>query len=433
MKLRPFELTLIVIFVVMIFLSLLLLSSYKAKNDNDGQPVVGSVTIWGTLPKAGMTQVLQDIAQANESYRGVQYEEINLDSFDSDLVNAIADQNGPDLILLPHEKLVQLRTKIKPISYESYPERNIKSTYIDGAMVFALSDGLYAYPIMVDPLMMYFNKNKLSNKNFLDAPMTWEALVNDYLPNLIERNSDRTIVRSVVAMGEYPNVENAFGILSMLLLQAGSEGVVNSRERVYDLRLNQSPDRKTKSFEVATDFYTRFSKPSNVLYSWNRSFSSDKDRFLSEDLIFYFGYGSEARELEKQNPNLSFDIAEVPQGATATARRTYGKFYGLAALQSSNNLAGAGIVMRDLAGQPSERIASLYQMVPATRAAVSKGSNDTYGRLTYTSAGIAYGWLSPSQGKVDSVFTTLTQDVNENRRDIPAAVSDALGRLQLEY
>ena len=433
MKLRPFELTLVVIFIVMIFLSLLLLSSYKAKNDNDGQPVVGSVTIWGTLPKEGMTRALQDIAESNESYRDVKYVEVASDTFDADLINAIADQNGPDLVLLPHEKLVPLRTKIKPISYESYALRDIKSTYIDGAMVFALSDGLYAYPIMVDPLMMYFNKNKLSNKNYLDAPKTWEALVNEYLPNLIERNPDRTIVRSVVAMGEYPNVQNAFGILSMLLLQAGSEGVQNTENRSYEIRLNQSPDRRSKPFEIATDFYTRFSKPSNALYSWNRSFSSDKDRFLSEDLIFYFGYGSEARGLEKQNPNLSFDIAEVPQGAAATVRRTYGTFYGLAALQSSNNLAGAAVVMRDLAGQPSERIAALYEMVPATRSAVSKGSNDTYGRLAYTSAGIAYGWLSPSLEKVDGIFTTLTQDVNENRKDIPAAVNDALGRLELEY
>ncbi len=68
---------------------------------------------------------------------------------------------------------------------------------------------------------------------------------------------------------------------------------------------------------MTADFYTRFARPDNTLYSWNRSFSSDRDRFVSGDLALYFGYGSEGKELERLNPNLNFDIAEVPQGATA--------------------------------------------------------------------------------------------------------------------
>lgn len=433
MKIRPFELTLIVIFVVLFFLALLLLSGFHPGSEDEG-PQIGTVTIWGTLPKEGMTAAIDDITKTNKAYANVTYVQKDENSFADELVNAIADKNGPDIILIPHEKLVQFRTKIGRISYDTYPLRDIKTNYIDGAQVFALSDGLYGYPIMVDPLMMYWNKNRLAAKNYLSAPATWEAMVNEYLPTLIERNPDRTIVKNVVAMGEYQNVRNAFGILSMLLLQAGSEGVVNTDERRYDIRLNEAPNSQVKPFEIATDFYTRFSKPSNVLYSWNKSFTSDKDRFLSEDLAFYFGYGSEAHDLEQQNPNLAFDIAEVPQGATATIKRTYGRFYALAGLISSDNPVGASIVMNDLAGTENvKKIADRYHMVPSLRSAVAAGSNDTYGRLTYTSAGIAYGWLTPSMSKVDDILKTLTAEVNENRQDTGSAVSDALGRLQQEY
>ena len=155
---------------------------------------------------------------------------------------------------------------------------------------------------------------------------------------------------------------------------------------------------------------------------------------MSEDLAIYFGYGSEATELAKQNPNLSFDIAEVPQGASATVRRTYGRFYGLVALKSSKNLAGASLVMNDLASKNNaEKIARSYGMAPVLRSSVSSGSSDTYGRVIYKSAGITYGWLSPKREAANSIFTTMTQDINENRRDIGGAVSDALGRLELEY
>lgn len=434
MKLRPFELTLIVVFVVLILLSLLFLSGYKPKKNNNGLPVIGSVTIWGTIPKEGIAEEIKNLKAVNDGYAGVVYKEINPDSFDSDLVNAIADGKGPDVVLVSHERLVSLRSKIKPISYETFSLRDIKSSFVDGAQVFALDDGLYAYPLMVDPLMMYWNKNILTNDNLLEPPKTWESLVNDYLPTLIRRNPDRSITRSVVAMGEYQNVHNAFGTLSMLLLQAGSEGVVSDIDNHYKININQSPDKSAEPLAVSADFYTRFSKPNNSLYSWNRSFSSDKDRFLSEDLALYFGYGSEAHEIEKQNPNLSFDIAEVPQGASATVRRTYGKFYGLAALKTSDNLTGAFAVMQDFGNKEnSEKIAQLYNMVPVSRTTVSAGSNDVYGHVTYKSAGIAYGWLSPRQEKINEIFTTMTQDMNENRRDTRAAVSDAIGRLQLEY
>ena len=434
MKLRPFELTLIVIFIVLIILSLFFMATYKAKKDNNGLPVIGTITIWGTLPKEGMVQAIKDVTEADEQYKNVTYKEINPDTFDTDIVNALADGKGPDMVLISQERLVSLRSKIKPISYDSLSKRDIQTSFVDGAQVFALSDGMYARPLMVDPLIMYWNKNILATDNLLEAPATWESLINDYLPTLIRRNPDRSITRSVVALGEYQNIHNAFGIISMLLLQAGSQGVTNDSENFYQIKLNRSADATIQPLKVSADFYTRFSKPSNSLYSWNRSFSSDRDRFLSEDLAIYFGYGSEATELAKQNPNLSFDIAEVPQGASATVRRTYGRFYGLAALKTSKNLAGASLVMNDLASKDiAEKIARSYSMAPVLRSSVSSGSSDTYGRVVYKSAGITYGWLSPKRDAANSIFTTMTQDINENRRDIGGAVSDALGRLELEY
>ena len=155
---------------------------------------------------------------------------------------------------------------------------------------------------------------------------------------------------------------------------------------------------------------------------------------MGEKLALYFGYGSEGPDIERLNPNLSFDIAEVPQGQTATVRRTYGRFYGLAALKTSDNLAGASILLTSLGSSENmKRISDKYGLVPALRSLVSEGSNETYGRVTYKSASVAYGWLSPNESAVRESFETLVQDLNENRLDTPSAVSDTLKRLELEY
>ncbi len=432
MKLRPFELALVVIFLVFILVALVVISTWK-KGVEEGEIVIGSVDIWGTLPASGMNTILSELVDKDERFQAVRYRSIRSEDFQSELINALADDKGPDLILIDQERLVELRSKIVPTPYEAFPERDIRDKYVDGARIFALSDGLYAYPVAVDPLVMYWNRDLLAAEGIVEPPETWESLVNDHLPKLIRRNADRSIERSVVALGEYNNVKNSFALISTLLLQAGSVGVSEGDDK-YLIRLNQMQGGSGTPLRTSVDFYTRFSKPNNSLYSWNRSYSLDEAQFLGEKLVYYFGYGSEGYELERLNPNLNFDIAEVPQGQTATVRRVYGKFYGLARLRSSDNSVGASEVINTLAGgATSKRIADEYRLVPAFRSQVSEGSNDRYGRITYKSATVAYGWLNPPRPATDTIFSTLLQDVNENRQVIDSAVLDALNRLQIEY
>lgn len=436
MKLRPFELALVIIFGGLALGALVMLKLYKPdanSNDPASSVKIGKVDIWGTFPAEGIYTLLSDLTKENEQYRGVSYRYFRPEEFSASLVTALADGTGPDIILISQEKLIEMRQRIKPVSYESYPLRDFKSNYVDGASVFALRDGIYGYPIAVDPLMMYWNKDILATEGFLSAPSTWEELVNNMFPKLIKRDFDRTINRSVVAMGEYGNVHNAFGIVSALLIQQGMQGVTEDEDGKYRIRLNQS-ESGGSPLQTTADFYTRFSKPSNALYSWNRAFEDDYLQFIGEDLALYFGYASEAKQIERSNPNLNFDIAEMPQGETATIRRTYGQFYALSLLKSSDNVTGATAVILSLVNSKnSEQVAVNSGMVPVFRSLVTKGSNDTFGRISYKSAGISYGWLNHNRTVADQYFETMMRDINENRRDVGSATSDILTRIGDEY
>jgi len=436
MKLRPFELSLIIIFTLLGLAAVLVVSNYKQPPAEapDTGAIVGQISIWGTLPQAAVDTVLVELAAKNEQFGNVTYRYYNPDAFDSKLTNALADRMGPDLILVSHERLVDMRKRIQPVSFESFPLRDVRNLYVDGAEIFALNDGIYAFPIAIDPLMMYWNRNMLSTKGFLKAPETWESLVNSQFPELIERDFDRTVQRSVVAMGEYLNVRNAYGVISALFIQAGSAGVVFDNNGRYSIQLQNQIGGGGDPLRSAVDFYTRFSKPSNTLYSWNRSLPEDRLSFVAEDLALYFGFASEGRQIQKMNPNLNFDIAEIPQDGIATVRRTYGQFYGLSALKSSNNLAGAFSVMSSFRRQSvADVIAINSNMTPVYRTSLIAGSNDAYGREAYRSASIARGWLNPDKTQTDIIFQTMTQDINENRRDLKGAVSDATDRLEMAY
>jgi ABC-type glycerol-3-phosphate transport system substrate-binding protein len=435
MKLRPFELGLVIGFIFLGIAALIIVANYQQPPPPPppGGAIVGQVSIWGTLPQAAVDDVLEQLKIQNEQYENVSYRYYNPDTFDDRLLNALADRTSPDLILVSHERLVDMRRRIQPVSYDSFPLRDVRSQYVDGAEIFALNDGLYAFPIAIDPLMMYWNRDILATNGFLEPPATWESLVNSVFPEIIERDFNRTIQRSVVAMGEYNNVRNSYGIISALFIQGGAVGVVQEGNS-YSIQLQNRIGGGSDPLRNAVDFYTRFSRPSNTLYSWNRSLPEDRQSFIAEDLALYFGFASEGRLLQRINPNLNFDIAEFPQDGSATVRRTYGKFYGLSVLNSSRNMAGAFAVMANFRNQSiADSIAINSNMTPAYRSSLGAGSNDEYGRIAYPAASIAKGWLNPNKDQTDIVFQTMTQDINENRRDLSGAVLDASERLESAY
>ena len=435
MKLRPFELVLIVVFGLLFFVALFLLRNFDGGEPAEDVSNLGAgLTIWGVLPASAMDTLLQKMRDVDEGYNNVSYRYIPPEQFDDVFVNALADQKGPDLLLLPHDRLAEHRARLQSIPYENFPIRDFRSAYIDGAEIFALSDGIYGLPIAVDPLVMYWNRDIFSTNGLLSAPTTWEDLVNNTVPTLTVRDFNRNIQLSGVAMGEYRNIKNAFGMLSLLLLQGGS-AMVTEGQNQYRIRLDDTlAQNGAQPFANAATFFTNFSNTSNTLYSWNRALTLDRDRFLSEDLALYFGFMSEGRDLAAKNPNLNFDIVEVPQGASATVKRTYGQYYGFVIPKTSPNKAGALTAMQTLGSATNaKQLADGYNFAPAHRSTLAAGSNDVYGRVGYASAVYARGWLNPDLDRLGDTLAGMLDDINANRSDIGSATSDAVNRIQQIY
>ncbi len=434
MKLRPFELTLVVIFGVMMVLALVLLRTYQPDPNEDQIALGGPVTIWGTLPAEGMVSILSQLADTQEAYRQTSYRYVKPENFDTTFVNALADGTAPDLLLIPHELVVKHRGRLETVPYASFPLRDFRNQYVDGAEIFALSDGVVAYPVAVDPLMMYWNRNTLAQENILAAPATWEDLVANAVPALTKRTPERQITQSAVALGEYTNVKNAFAIISLLALQGGSS-LVLEEQGYYTVALDSRTDsQQSTPLTTAVTFYTNFNTVTNSLYSWNRNLPLDRDQFLAERLALYFGFGSEAKEIKDRNPNLNFDIAPVPQGQSATYKRTYGVFYGFAVPRAAKNKPGAYTAMFELSSvAQAKMIIDTYGLAPIHRSLLTAGNDDVYGRVIYDVVPTARGWLSPDKNRSNEIFSQMIEDVSANRSGVSQAVSDATIRLEQLY
>ena len=196
-------------------------------------------------------------------------------------------------------------------------------------------------------------------------------------------------------------------------------------------RVGQGP---AQPFVNAATFYTNFNNINNTLYSWNIALRPDTEMFLSEDLTIYFGLASEARSLAARNPNLSFDVAEVPQGAASTVKRDYGIFYGLAIPKAAKNKTGAALVLQTLSGEVNaKQLADLNGFAPVHRTSLAVGSNDIYGRVAYVSAIYSRGWLNPDRDRLDTVLQQMLASISANRNNISSATTDAVAQISQIY
>lgn len=432
-NLRPFQIGLLLMFAVIAIGSVVALASFKGFSVNAVNPYGDKVVIWGTLDKPIFTSVILDIQDDDKNFNVVEYSQVDEDSFESVLVNAIAEGRGPDAIVLSHTDLVTLRPKLQPFSYSSISKRTLRDAYVDGAEIFALEDGLYAMPFLVDPLLMYWNRDLFSTGGIATPPATWENLTST-VERLTLRDATRNIQQATVAFGEYTNVLHPKEVLLTLLHQSGSRLVEESRDR-YVIAINKTAGSQgAQPLYSVAQFYTEFSNNASPLYSWNRTFQDDRSAFLGEKLALYFAPGSEYPRLLQQNPNLNFDAVSVPQGSGATVKRVYGEFYGLSLLKSSSNQQGTyRAILKLTTPTATSKLAEKLNLAPVHRSLLAAGSGDPVRQIMFTSALVARGWLDPGDEASDRVFKQMVEDIVSGRLKVGEAVVDTVKSLELMY
>lgn len=433
-NIRPFQIALLAFFALMGIVSLVFLASFEGFMSTEEQKYGERVVIWGPFDRGVMDDLFIEIGRDDDAFTVVEYVEKDLRTFEEEFVNAVAEGRGPDVVILPHEELVTFRTKLLPIPYETFSARDFRDRYIDGTEIFARPDGLYAIPIAVDPLVMFWNRDVFSENGFSVPPGTWEAIVGSVVPSITEVSVGGSIVQSAIAFGEYVNVTYAKEMLLTLMMQSGSR-LVEETEQGYQVALNEAVIENTQPpATAAVQFYTNFSNAGSALYTWNRSMGSDHTAFLGGDVALYFGFASEIDRMREGNPNLNFDVAALPQGASATVKRGYGTFYGAAIVRTSKNPSGAYAAVSTLT--QNDIITSLtnsLSLIPVSRTLLAEGTDDPYRQIAFNAALIARGWLDPDPEESDVVFEQMIDDVVSGRQRVVDAVSDAVRRLELAF
>ncbi len=374
---------------------------------SNGAPVV----IWGTIPEEVLARASDLLNTTNPGSIKIQYTAIAPDKFEDTLVNALADNTGPDAVILPDDLLFVNRKRLAVIGYNVYPERNFKDSFIGASEVLLTSKGSYGLPLLADPLVMYWNRDILSSEGVAKPPKTWEQAL-ALVPRISEINDDKTIKRSAIGLGDFRNVNHGKAILSALMIQAGSKMVVWDGTDSAINYINNSGAKDSNPVQEAFQFFTEFSNPGQKAYSWNRSLPNTINYFGAGDLALYFGLASDLPRIRTLNPNLNFDMAPLPQPATSENQKTSASVWSFAILNSARNEQAALNAIVMLTGPSVVSLASsMTGLSPARRDLLSQKQSRSSLSITFESALFASTWLDPDRDRSSAAFASAVESI----------------------
>jgi multiple sugar transport system substrate-binding protein len=268
----------------------------------------------------------------------IEYHKFRYDEYENQLLNALAEDRGPDIFSIQNTWVKKYQPKLAPMPASitmAYPVtsgtiqksttyqlqtnkslsiQDVKDNFVDvvGHDVILEDGGIYALPLSIDTLAMFYNKDLFNNAGISQIPQYWD---NDFLQDvkkLSVQDPKQGLIQSGVALGGSSNINRFSDILSVLMLQNGATMLDDNGQVLFNKTLATSGNNYNPGAE-ALRFYIDFANPLKESYSWNNSLNNSLDMFISGNLAIMFDYSYDLATIKAQAPKLNFSVAPLPQ------------------------------------------------------------------------------------------------------------------------
>jgi ABC-type glycerol-3-phosphate transport system substrate-binding protein len=268
----------------------------------------------------------------------IEYKKLRYDEYEDALIEAWAEDRGPDIFSIHNSWISKYDSKISTMP-ESYKlpyvtKRNKKSGDVEAAdykqvkgvtpidirnnfaeVVYGdvvRGDKVMGLPLSVDSLALFYNRTMLDNAAITKVPTTWVEVKNA-VKKLTLQDDSGNIVSAGIAMGSADNINRATDIVSLLMMQNGTQMVDSSGRAVrFHSSSPYADDKNYKPGMEALRFYTDFALPSKEVYNWNADMPEATEAFISGRLAMMLGYSYQLPLIKAQGAKLNLGVAPVP-------------------------------------------------------------------------------------------------------------------------
>ena len=283
----------------------------------------------------------------------IKYRKLRYDNYREELLNAMAEDKGPDIFSIHNTWMNEYKSKISPmpetvtigrlvtkgtVKKETVLEQRTKDTMglkdLENKFIDVVYDDvvmnnnrrqkkIYGLPFSVDTLALYYNKDLLNNAGIINPPQYWDREFQKTVKKLTKQDSKGKIIQSGVAMGGGDNIERATDILSVLMMQNGATMMTEGKNVTFH---KSSGEGYNPGLE-ALRFYTDFANPAKEVYCWNDSLDDSLKMFMEGKAAMMFGYSYHLPTIKSQAPKLNFNISKLPQINNSSRKVNYANYW----------------------------------------------------------------------------------------------------------
>lgn len=288
-----------------------------------------TLKFWGVLDEKDAYQTAIDTFIKLHPNVSIEYRKFRVEEFDRELLDALAEDRGPDVLMVQAPRVREYQTKLLPLppslslafqfvqgtikkelvtevrSVPSLTVAQFERLFVDQAREDAVLDGkIYGVPLAVDTLALFYNKELLNTAGIAEPPRLWSPDFQQAVNKLTKRSAQGAFIQHGAVIGTSRNVPYAADLLAVLLMQNGTPMTDERGRAIFD---------RSDKAEEALAFYTDFANSGKEVYTWNASQPAGLEVFASGKAAMMFGYASDLPIIRNRAPKLKLGIAPLPQ------------------------------------------------------------------------------------------------------------------------
>ncbi|MCX6765454.1 MAG: extracellular solute-binding protein [Candidatus Moranbacteria bacterium] len=289
-----------------------------------------NLEIWGVFDNSdAYGKIAQAYREINPFVGEIKYRKFEADNYKRDLLDALASGQGPDIFFFHNTWLPSFADKVEPAPDWLLGEQEFRQNFVDvAANDFLDKSKVYAVPLSVDSLALYYNKDLFNAEGITSPPATWKELVED-VKRLTKIDQFGNIVQQGAALGTAYNINRSTDVLGLIMMQKGAQMINEDRTQAafgYPVTVGE---KSIQAGEEAFDFYTQFARSSSPQYGWNSRMHYSIDSFFEGTAAMMINYSWHYPTIKSKNSKLNFAVAPVPQ-FQGTPPVNYANYWGLA-------------------------------------------------------------------------------------------------------
>ncbi|OIO52092.1 MAG: hypothetical protein AUJ19_02585 [Parcubacteria group bacterium CG1_02_58_44] len=297
-------------------------------------------------PPEAVAKVIAGYRQAHPNVK-IEVRSFRAEEYENELLEALAENRGPDIFSLPNVWLTGWRNKLLPLPEKTYvvsqtvdpakkkvvvanvetksiTVRQINEDFVEAVPSDIImltvpekkderpTEAIWGLPFSLDTLALFYNEDLLRQADITKPPGTWKE-VQDQVKRLTVLNEEGGIEQSGAAIGLAGNVRHAADLMTAIMIQNGTE-MADSRGYVHFQ--SYTVDTRDRSYPPGIEtlmFYQAFARRGMSTFTWDTDQPDSMDAFIAGKTAFYFGFPYDRNQIRERSPRLNFQVASLPQ------------------------------------------------------------------------------------------------------------------------